>query len=335
MTDTDITYGLAELDEETRMGGAGTRPPPGDPPDRPHRLRGPQDRDHRELVGRRHRHRLLPARQPRHRTPGRGRGVHRRGAVLRAARGDQGAARTEEGLNSGWESMTVRPSTGTPDQKRVVPADPPAHGRTVARRRAPGFRERTLAFEARCRELAMRVLGCFADRLGLPTGSSRGPTTRRATSTSRRCGCCTTSPCPRTPRSPRTCGGPGRTRLRLSDAAVPAGRAGRPAGVPRQGGRGAGVDAGRTRRRRHHVQHRGTCSCGGATTGCRSNFHRVSCPRVRTTTVGPPQHRLSSRRHDRDVVIEGPRAAVRRSPPPTTASSGSPPTSRAREVVVT
>jgi isopenicillin N synthase-like dioxygenase len=33
-----------------------------------------------------------------------------------------------------------------------------------------GVRERTLAFEARCRELAMRVLSCFADKLGLPGG---------------------------------------------------------------------------------------------------------------------------------------------------------------------
>ncbi|WP_372346525.1 hypothetical protein [Streptomyces sp. KL116D] len=87
MTDTDITYGLAELDEETHMGGAGTNLRREirriDLTDFEARRTG----DHRELVGRRHRHRLLPARQPRHRTPRSWTGRSPTRAVLRAARG--------------------------------------------------------------------------------------------------------------------------------------------------------------------------------------------------------------------------------------------------------
>jgi isopenicillin N synthase-like dioxygenase len=74
------------------------------------------------------------------------------------------------GTNAGWESRTqVRPSTGTPDQKESF---------QVTRPRMDGlwpsgageFRTTTLAFEARCRDVAMKVLSCFADRLGFPDG---------------------------------------------------------------------------------------------------------------------------------------------------------------------
>lgn len=77
----------------------------------------------------------------------------------------------KKGLNSGWESMTqVRPSIGTPDQKESYQLTRPHMEGLWPDDALPGFRERTLAFEARCRELAMRVLGCFADKLGLPDG---------------------------------------------------------------------------------------------------------------------------------------------------------------------
>ncbi|MFE6889189.1 isopenicillin N synthase family dioxygenase [Streptomyces sp. NPDC057694] len=75
----------------------------------------------------------------------------------------------KKGLNSGWESMTqVRPSVGTPDQKESYQVTRPHMDRLWPDDVLPGFQARTLAFEARCRELAMRVLGCFADKLGLP-----------------------------------------------------------------------------------------------------------------------------------------------------------------------
>ncbi|MFJ1896022.1 isopenicillin N synthase family dioxygenase [Streptomyces sp. NPDC088115] len=77
----------------------------------------------------------------------------------------------KKGLNSGWESMTqVRPSVGTPDQKESYQLTRPHMDGLWPDDALPGFRERSLAFEARCRELAMRVLSCFADRLGLPDG---------------------------------------------------------------------------------------------------------------------------------------------------------------------
>ncbi|MGC5396329.1 isopenicillin N synthase family dioxygenase [Streptomyces sp. DT20] len=77
----------------------------------------------------------------------------------------------KKGLNSGWESMTqVRPSIGTPDQKESYQLTRPHMDGLWPDDELPGFRERTLGFEARCRELAMRVLSCFADKLGLPDG---------------------------------------------------------------------------------------------------------------------------------------------------------------------
>ncbi|WP_018653970.1 isopenicillin N synthase family dioxygenase [Actinomadura flavalba] len=69
------------------------------------------------------------------------------------------------GRNAGWESMTqVRPSTGTPDQKESFQITRPFMDGLWPD--AP-FRATLLAFEAACWELAMRLLSCFATRLGL------------------------------------------------------------------------------------------------------------------------------------------------------------------------
>ncbi len=73
----------------------------------------------------------------------------------------------KKGLNAGWESMTqVRPSIGTPDQKESYQLTRPRMDGLWPDDVFPDFRPRTLAFEARCREVAMRVLSCFADKLG-------------------------------------------------------------------------------------------------------------------------------------------------------------------------
>jgi len=72
------------------------------------------------------------------------------------------------GTNAGWEfKAQVRPSTGTPDQKesyqitrRAMDSlwpDPDA---------IPGFRDKMLAFERANWTVAMRVLSCFALKLG-------------------------------------------------------------------------------------------------------------------------------------------------------------------------
>ncbi|MDW4918664.1 isopenicillin N synthase family dioxygenase [Streptomyces californicus] len=77
----------------------------------------------------------------------------------------------KKGLNAGWESMTqVRPSIATPDQKESYQLTRPHMEGLWPQDVLPGFQERTLGFEARCRSLAMDVLGCFADKLGLPDG---------------------------------------------------------------------------------------------------------------------------------------------------------------------
>ncbi|MFN9944176.1 MAG: isopenicillin N synthase family oxygenase, partial [bacterium] len=70
--------------------------------------------------------------------------------------------------NVGWESRAqVRPSTGTPDQKESYQITRPRmDGLWPADDELPGFRSAMLDFEARCRDVAMRVLSCFALKLG-------------------------------------------------------------------------------------------------------------------------------------------------------------------------
>ena len=76
----------------------------------------------------------------------------------------------DKALNSGWESKTqVRPSIGTPDEKESFQITRPhMAGRWPTDEELAGFRDTMLAFEARCREVAMEVLSCFALRLGFP-----------------------------------------------------------------------------------------------------------------------------------------------------------------------
>ncbi|WP_306356952.1 MULTISPECIES: isopenicillin N synthase family oxygenase [unclassified Nocardia] len=72
--------------------------------------------------------------------------------------------------NAGWESLTqVRPSIGVPDQKESYQITRP-HMASLWPTEAelPGFVSAILDFEHRCWSVAMRVLSCFADRLGLP-----------------------------------------------------------------------------------------------------------------------------------------------------------------------
>jgi isopenicillin N synthase-like dioxygenase len=78
----------------------------------------------------------------------------------------------KKGLNAGWESRAqVRPSTGTPDQKESYQITRPhMEGLWPAEEALPGFRERMLDFEARTWAVAMRVLSCFAPRLGFDRG---------------------------------------------------------------------------------------------------------------------------------------------------------------------
>jgi isopenicillin N synthase-like dioxygenase len=71
-------------------------------------------------------------------------------------------------LNAGWESKAqVRPSTRVADQKESYQMTRPhMDGRWPTSDEVPGFRETLLAMDERCRDVAMDVLSCFADRLG-------------------------------------------------------------------------------------------------------------------------------------------------------------------------
>ena len=71
-------------------------------------------------------------------------------------------------LNVGWESKAqVRPSTGTPDQKESYQITRPhMAGLWPSDAELPHFKADTLGFEAECWALAMKVLSCFALKLG-------------------------------------------------------------------------------------------------------------------------------------------------------------------------
>ncbi|KQS58653.1 2OG-Fe(II) oxygenase [Geodermatophilus sp. Leaf369] len=76
----------------------------------------------------------------------------------------------KKGLNAGYEFKSqVRPSVGTADQKESWQLTRPhMAGLWPTDDEVAGFRDTLLAFEARCWSVAMQVLSCFADRLGLP-----------------------------------------------------------------------------------------------------------------------------------------------------------------------
>lgn len=74
----------------------------------------------------------------------------------------------EKAKNAGWEYKSqVRPSIGVPDQKESYQITRP-HMAPLwpTDRELDGFASTFLAFERQCWELAMRILSCFADKLG-------------------------------------------------------------------------------------------------------------------------------------------------------------------------
>lgn len=72
------------------------------------------------------------------------------------------------GTNAGWEFKSqIRPSTGTPDQKESYQITlPRMDGLWPDPAAIPGFRDKLLAFEAANLAVAMKVLSCFALKLG-------------------------------------------------------------------------------------------------------------------------------------------------------------------------
>ncbi len=74
----------------------------------------------------------------------------------------------KKALNSGWESRAqVRPSTGTPDQKESYQITRPhMDGLWPTEDELAGFRATMLAFEEKSWAVGMRLLSCFALKLG-------------------------------------------------------------------------------------------------------------------------------------------------------------------------
>jgi isopenicillin N synthase-like dioxygenase len=97
--------------------------------------------------------------------------------------------------NAGWESKAqVRPSTGTADQKESYQITRP-HMDVLwpSEEELPGFKQTMLEFEAQCWQVGMRLLSCFAGKLGFdsdfftqahdPQQASYQSTLRRCTTT--------------------------------------------------------------------------------------------------------------------------------------------------------
>ncbi len=78
----------------------------------------------------------------------------------------------KKALNAGWESRAqVRPSTGTPDQKESYQITRPhMHDLWPTEAELPAFREAMLGFERKSWDVGMRVLSCFALKLGFDDG---------------------------------------------------------------------------------------------------------------------------------------------------------------------
>lgn len=73
-----------------------------------------------------------------------------------------------KGVNAGWESRSqIRPSTGTKDEKESYQITQ-YHMDNLwpTEQELPDFQTNTLAFEQQCWQLGMKVLSCFADKLG-------------------------------------------------------------------------------------------------------------------------------------------------------------------------
>ncbi|WP_434587307.1 isopenicillin N synthase family dioxygenase [Klebsiella sp. R390] len=70
--------------------------------------------------------------------------------------------------NAGWESKAqVRPSTKTPDQKESYQITRPLMtGLWPSDQELPAFRKTMLTFESQCWQLGMKLLSCFALKLG-------------------------------------------------------------------------------------------------------------------------------------------------------------------------
>jgi isopenicillin N synthase-like dioxygenase len=73
-----------------------------------------------------------------------------------------------KGVNAGWEfKAQVRPSTGTPDNKESYQVTRPLmQGRWPSEAELPGFKAKALKFERQNWELGMKILSCFALKMG-------------------------------------------------------------------------------------------------------------------------------------------------------------------------
>ena len=164
-----------------------------------------------------------------------------------------------KGTNAGWEYRSqVRPSTGTADEKESYQITTlRMAGLWPTGDELPGFKAAMLAFERVNWALGMKVLSCFALRLGFATDfftELHDPLAGTYQSTLRLLHYLPMLNAQTRRFRGLACGRP--YRLRLPDVAAPAHRPGRVAALPWQGIRGVGLDRCRATARRRDMQHR-------------------------------------------------------------------------------
>ena len=78
--------------------------------------------------------------------------------------------------NAGWESKAqIRPSTKTPDQKESYQITRPRMSNLwPTQQKMPDFKAQVLNFESQCWSVGMKILSCFAYKMGLaPSPTSK------------------------------------------------------------------------------------------------------------------------------------------------------------------
>jgi hypothetical protein len=158
-----------------------------------------------------------------------------------------------KGTNWGWEYKSqVRPSTGTADNKESYQITVPRMANLwPGGDNLPGFKAAMLGFERANWALGMKVLSCFAYKLGFAPDfftDAHDPQSPEYQSTLR-----LLHYLPMIDAKPEDFTG---WRLRVPDAAAPAHGPGRPATLPRQGSRRTRLDRCQAGGRRHYLQYR-------------------------------------------------------------------------------
>ncbi len=134
---------------------------------------------------------------------------HDRGVFRPARRGEAPvSAGRQRRLGKQSAGSAVDPHPGSKESYQIT--RPLMAGRWPSDRELPAFQQTMLGFESQCWQLGMKILSCFALKLGFPESFLPPRTIRSVTPIRAPCACCITmQPSSRS----RGCGGPARTPI--------------------------------------------------------------------------------------------------------------------------